>query len=292
MTTVRKIAAIIVAYYPDNNKLAELANALHFQSCDKVVIFKNSNLDDSLVSQLDFCDFIGTGNNDGLGKAINLSFLYLKEVFGADFSAFTFDQDTELTDGFVENMNQLHMNLKSSGSVVSAIVPRIFDKRSPEYEYKLPRRESYDGFHSLRVALQSGMFIDVGTWENDKFNEELFIEFVDTEWCYRLAGKGKHIYLSQDAVIYHEVSDELPRPFLGMKLLKYSPLRRYYFYRNSFFMFRSKNIPSYDKFLILRAFVNRFVSIFIFDEPKYQSIKLSGLGVFDGIRSKFGKRNG
>jgi rhamnosyltransferase len=292
MRTIGKVAAIIIAYHPDNDKLTRLVQALSNQGCDKIVVYKNSRLDDSLLTDCEFCDFIGNETNDGLGKAINFSFQYLTNFFGSEFAAFTFDQDTEVAEEFVKRMNHYRMNLKVDGRDISAIVPRVFDSRSDGYEYKLRHRACTEGYNLLAVALQSGMLIECQTWLNNKFNEDLFIEFVDTEWCYRLASNGKYLYLSQEARIYHEVSDEKPIKFLSMQLLKYSSLRRYYFYRNSFFMLRSKDVPVYAKFSILRAFISRFVSIFWFEGPKYKSIKMSCFGVFDGLRSRFGKYDG
>lgn len=287
-----KIAAIIVAYHPDNKKLFKLVSALNAQGCDKIVIYRNSGLEDSLISDCFFCDFIGSGQNMGLGTAINASFEYLKNIFGADFSAFTFDQDTEVADAFVKSMCDMQLKLEASGLRFAAICPRVFDIRSEGYEYELPSAGAFEGFNSLRLALQSGLLIDSHTWLNNKFNEDLFIEYVDTEWCFRLGNSGRYIYRSDDSRIYHELSDELPKAFLGMKLLKYSPLRRYYFYRNSFYMLRSGDVPVYFKFRILTAFINRFISIFAFKEPRIASMKMGLIGIFDGIRSKFGKYAG
>ncbi|WP_312592617.1 hypothetical protein [Stutzerimonas nitrititolerans] len=285
-----RFAAIIIAYYPESSKFLKLIRSLSEQGCGNIVVYMNSELEDSLKLECKFCKFIGTGENLGLGRAINLSFEYLYDSFGDNLVVFTFDQDTEIANDFLENMQVSYHAIKNSEYQFSAVVPRVFDFRSDGYEYKLPQvSPNKHGFVFLKMALQSGMLIDYQTWACNKFNEELFIEYVDTEWCFRLRSYGKHIYQSSGSFIFHELSDDLPKNFLGMKLLKYSPLRRYYFYRNSFFMLRSKHVTTYYKFRILTAFVNRFFSIFIFEGPKIESIRMSIKGGLDGIRSKFGR---
>ncbi|WP_439222644.1 hypothetical protein [Idiomarina sp. ST20R2A10] len=285
--------AIIIAYNPDNEKLKKILIELNAQGCEKIIVYKNSKINYSIISECQFCDFIGEEENIGLGKAINFSFQYLKTSYdGVEFSAFTFDQDTEIPKDFVCTMIKYKEELVAEKACVSAVVPRIFDSRSDDYEYKLRERPSSGKHKLLAVGLQSGMLIDYRTWFKHQFNEELFIEFVDTEWCHRTANNGKYLHLCSSAYILHEVSDEKPKEILGMKLLKYSPVRRYYFYRNSIFMLRSKDVPLISKYLIFRGAVNRMLSILLLEESKKASFKMSIRGLFDGLKSRFGKISG
>ncbi|MDK2351315.1 MULTISPECIES: glycosyltransferase family 2 protein [Pseudomonas aeruginosa group] len=279
--------AVIVAYFPEEHALSCLVRSLTSQGCKGVVVFQNSLLSSTFLDEHTAeCVFLGEGKNLGLGAAINQSFDYLKTK-GAD-AVFTFDQDSSLHDGFVQHMRDMYQGLIDKHVPFSAVVPKIVDRRSTSFEYMLPEVQQNDlpqDLKFLRVGLQSGMLINCEMWQENKFDDGLFIEYVDTEWCYRLGYEGKYLCLAEKAIMYHEVSDELPRKVLGFYFLKYSPIRRYYFFRNSIFLLRQKYVPIYFKIRILTAFGNRIVSMIFFSDDRRRSFTMTMKGILHGLGS-------
>ena len=85
-------------------------------------------------------------------------------------------------------------------------------------------------------------------------------------------------------VMHHEVSDQAPKEFLGFKLLKYKPIRRYYFFRNAIFLLKQSYVPLYNKVRLLTGACNRILAIALLDDFKIASYKQSLFGILDGIK--------
>lgn len=61
----------------------------------------------------------------------------------------------------------------------------------------------------------------------------IFIDYVDTEWCFRALSKGYKLYMSEKAVMRHSVGDDTIN-LLNFKIPVHSGYRRYYRVRNLF----------------------------------------------------------
>lgn len=77
--------------------------------------------------------------------------------------------------------------------------------------------------------------------------DELFIDYIDIEWCLRTASNGYSLYAIPDAKMSHTIGDER-KLFLGREVSIHSPLRRYYLARNSIYMMRLSYVPIGYKF--------------------------------------------
>ncbi|HCW0307796.1 glycosyltransferase [Pseudomonas aeruginosa] len=133
-----RLYAVIVAYFPEEHALSSLVRSLVSQGCKGVVVFQNSLLSSAFMDEhSDACTFLGEGENLGLGTAINLSFDHLKSK-GAD-AVFTFDQDSSLHEDFVQHMRAMYQGLTDKAIPFSAVVPRIVDRRSLDFNIYFPR---------------------------------------------------------------------------------------------------------------------------------------------------------
>jgi rhamnosyltransferase len=74
------------------------------------------------------------------------------------------------------------------------------------------------------------------------FDEGLFIDFVDTEWCLRCRSKSISIRVVPSAVMHHRIGSKSIN--LGITtVFVHSPVRCYYQLRNCFHLFRKGHIP-------------------------------------------------
>ena len=83
------------------------------------------------------------------------------------------------------------------------------------------------------------MLVPVSTLKDiGLMKEELFIDYVDIEWCLRAASKKFNFYAIPSATMSHAIGDER-KSVLGREISIHSPfLRRYYLARNSIYMLR------------------------------------------------------
>lgn len=275
-------SAIIVCYNPDETKLMNLVSTL-IDSNVNVYIANNGGLSNELKSALSKigCLIKEMKKNVGIGAAINqVAAEWLPSEYPTAF--FTFDQDSAPSMQFVEDMkNEWIASTKFYGAGV-VLAPKYIDSRSG-YIYQSVRHSTNE--ECLLVTLQSGMLIPFEVWAVCKFSDWLFIEFVDTEWCYYINSEGYKIVESKLASMLHEVSDEAPKKIGPWTLLKYSPIRRYYFFRNSVYLLGCNYVPLRSKYSIIRGGLNRFIAILLLDNQKSKSYWMSLKGIIAGISS-------
>lgn len=274
-------AAIVVCYHPDRAKLMKLVSTLLSSDVD-VYIANNGglsvDLENSLLSA--GCIIKEMGGNVGIGAAIN-------QVAGAWLDSerpqafFTFDQDSAPSMKFVADMLNEWIEVVKLHGANQVISPRFIDTRSGHayQSLSLPHDKK-----RLLVTLQSGMLIPFDVWEACKFSDWLFIEYVDTEWCYFINSKGYNIVEAKSVFMMHEVSDEAPKKIGPWTLLKYSPVRRFYFFRNSIYLLGCNYVPLKSKYFILRGGLNRFIAIFFLDDNKLKSYWMCIKGIIEGLR--------
>lgn len=275
-------AAIVVCYYPDETKLMNLVSTLIDSDVD-VYIANNGGLSidfEGLLVKVG-CSIKEMKTNLGIGAAINeVAASWLPSERPSAF--FTFDQDSSPSVQFVEDMkNEWIASTKFYGAGV-VLAPKYIDSRSG-YIYQSVRHSTNE--ECLLVTLQSGMLIPFEVWAVCKFSDWLFIEYVDTEWCYYINSKGYKIVEANSSIMQHEVSDEAPKKIGYWTLLKYSPIRRYYFFRNSIYLLGCDYVPLKSKFFILRGGLNRAIAILLLDDEKRKSYLMSLKGVIAGISS-------
>lgn len=274
-------AAIVVCYHPDRTKLMKLVSTLLSSDID-VYIANNGglsvDLENSLLSA--GCIIKEMEENIGIGAAINQVAAAWSDSQRPQ-AFFTFDQDSAPSMRFVADMLNDWMEAAESYGVNRIISPKFIDNRSG-YVYQSLRMPTDK--RCLLVTLQSGMLIPFDVWATCKFSDWLFIEYVDTEWCYYINSKGYKIVEAQSAVMMHEVSDEAPKKIRAWTLLKYSPVRRFYFFRNSIYLLGCNYIPLKNKFFIIRGGFNRLIAILLLDDNKFKSYWMCIKGIIEGFR--------
>ncbi|HRM16174.1 MAG TPA: hypothetical protein PLX05_11310 [Acinetobacter parvus] len=274
-------AAIVVCYFPDQIKLMKLVSTLLSSDID-VYIANNGGLSINLEKSL-----LGAGcvikemeGNIGIGAAINQVAASWRDSERPQ-AFFTFDQDSAPSIKFVADMLNEWMEVVKLHGVNQVVSPRFIDSRNG-YVYlslSLPHNKK-----CLLVTLQSGMLIPFNVWETCKFSDWLFIEYVDTEWCYYINSKGFNIVEAQSAFMMHEVSDAAPKKIGPWTLLKYSPIRRFYFFRNSIYLLGCNYVPLKSKYFILRGGLNRLIAILLLDGNKLKSYWMCIKGIIEGFR--------
>ena len=199
-----------------------------------------------------------------------------------------FDQDSRITDGFVQSMFHTLLNHPSTERVAS-IHPR----------YVAPA--SGDEFHFLRmpdggpfVSMTSGALMP--TWIFDRvgwFASEYFIDCVDWEYCARCRAAGFLIADSTAATLLHVAGDPTRVKFFGFsfQLSHHSAARRYYIARNSLVFYRTYFFQFPRQILRSAYWQTRGTLKFILlEEDRWRKFFYTLLGAWDGVRGRMGKR--
>ncbi len=142
------------------------------------------------------------------------------------------------------------------------------------------------------TPMTSGCLLSLDAYrEVGPFRDDLFIDFVDNEYCLRLRKMGFQVLRANGAMLQHSVGDTHKYgPFIATN---HSPLRRYYKTRNRFWVFREyvKDFPGHCLFDLVRL-VKEIVSIILFEGEKLAKLRMMWRGWCDFLRGRFGRYDG
>ena len=286
-----KVLAGITLYNPNIDRLKENIDAIYFQ-VEEVVCVDNGSDDFKQIKQLLTSQYpeivvIQNQKNLGVAKALNQMFAYAKEN-GFDW-VLTLDQDSVCPDNLIKvyrevvsRLNEFE-DLRHVGILCPQTVDRNFDSRT-DYQEK---------YILVDKCITSASLTSVKTWETvGGFWEELFIDFVDHDFCARCKEHGIKILQLNDVQILHELGNGVHHNFLGRRVtaLNHRPMRKYYMVRNwIIYMHVHKDVIDYKKERNSYRFF--FLKTFLFEKQKLEKLKQMRKGRRDGkefVKSRCG----
>ena len=284
------VCAVIVTYNC-SSALARNVELLRPQ-VGSLLIVDNGSGKESLALleeiQRDYaCEVIYNGANLGIAAALNVGVSYAARN-GFEWLA-TFDQDSQVSGDFVACLLQtFHEDI--SNEKVGMVLPRYVDTSTG---VEVPQMNSRAG--TLVIGITSGAMTKLEVFAScGLFEEKLFIDCVDTEFCLRISRRGWIIIESQGAVLLHSLgrmtSKSLP---LGRKLLtsNHSPARRYYIARNRIFMW-TRYLSKYPRWTIddMGRFAREILIILIMEDHRLKKTRYTLRGLTDALIGRFGYR--
>ena len=295
------VVALVVCFHPDEDLLLALVRQLAPQ-VSKLWIMNNGGISGNLEGLLlNYPNLrIHTfDSNVGIAAALNYGFS-LAVMEGAKFVV-TFDQDSQPTENHVEVLVAQWEGLAQRGTQkVGAIGPSFYDERGNYFQYLFYRADGWrikkilpsegNDITPVDALITSGMLIPVHMWQDGlKFRDDFFIEYVDTEWCFRASAAGYKHFGCFSVSMRHQLSDANVSSFFGMKFQKYTPIRRYYYFRNSLLFVACAYVPFAYKPRLMFGLAARLLAIHFIDDKPLSSLAHALKGLFDGLFRKGGK---
>lgn len=249
-----KIFAGIVCFEPSINRLKENIESVAKQ-VDKVVIYNNgieiNNLEEicNIINDDEKIILIGDGKNKGLSYALNEIMEFSKKN-GADW-VLTLDQDSIVPKNLVDSYKGYVSNQK-----IAVICPKVIDKRRITSEDEINKKSN----EYVEMCITSASLTRLKAWEEvGRFDNYLFIDLIDNDFCKRLILKKWKILKINSLVLDQEFGDILPKstrkqnfykklskiiksPMLSKNISKLSykkrvsPIRIYYTNRNIIYL--------------------------------------------------------
>jgi rhamnosyltransferase len=220
---------------------------------------------------------IELGNNYGIGYALNIGVEYA--VRNGYKWLVTMDQDSIVDDDFIWSF----IKFQRENQAVISMVPNI--KLNINDKYRSKNEE-------VEYAITSGHVVSVSIFDRvGYYNESLFIDGVDFDFCLRLGQHKIKTYCVFEAQMKHELGVPHKKKSLIARFYSdHSPLRRYYIYRNFVYLVRqywSTNPVFIVKFLV--AHIMLFLAIILYEKKIKASVKAIYYGLCDGLRGRYGK---
>jgi len=287
-----KTYAVIVTYKPDVEILEKCVNSLANQVA-KLIIVDNTPGKCQLLEnfrKMQNVEIIYLNENYGIAYAQNVGIKRVLEE-NIDYILLS-DQDTIYPLDYIEKMFKCFQEDK-----VAAAGPLFIDAHTGKVQFFI--KKGLFGFEKIYPT--SGKYsvlqlIASGTIINTKFipeiglmKEELFIDWVDMEWCWRATKKGFKIIGNADVVIEH-YHGEKSKEFLGKNITLKSYVRNYYTIRNGIYLVLYSNVLDIYRRTLL--FSKTFRNIFLFSvlsNDIFLNFKYTLKGFYHGLIGKLGK---
>ncbi|PKH20175.1 dTDP-rhamnosyl transferase [Enterobacterales bacterium CwR94] len=287
---MNKIYSLITTYQPDINDLKLLVENLSRQS-EFIVISNNSNFN---IDENDFVSnapmkVLNFGKNLGIAEAQSIGMKWAFEN-GADF-ILQMDQDSTPHENMIQELLKCYGEMLASGKNPGVIGVQDYDKitghiNKARVKKGVPINENY---FDVDCTLSSGSLIPKKAWMAiGGMRDDLFIDAVDHEYCWRLKDAGFDIIRNKKALLAHRLGDGR---FKIMNLISVGmpgPFRHYYATRNVFLLLREKHVPLFWKFSSLLKLAGKLIFYPMFLPNGKERFTFFLKGIKDGVKGRSG----
>jgi len=290
------ITALIITYKPNIDVLNKNIESLLSQ-VDNIVIIDNTNIMSNKLSELIVSDIrihvYQLHTNMGIAAATNKGIEICKNL-KSDF-VITSDQDTYYPENYVCTFYKAFNELDCS--TIAAFVPLYYDRNTKTFAqciffngrniyYDLPEEKYFSVFQ----AIASGMVINMSVLNKvGLMEEDLFIDWVDLEWCWRANMKDFKIMCCKDLLISHCLGDEY-KEFHKKKITLRNPLRHYYITRNCIYLaLYRKSLPKRLRVLLVSKSLKYIAGYTMLSKQHIKNLVFVLRGFKDGILKHMGR---
>lgn len=294
-----EIDAVFVTYKPDLKILKNSLASIKDQIRDIYIVDNSDDVDArsgvvSVVEEFANIHLIQLGENVGIAKAQNIGIMKVLDM-GAYLTLLS-DQDTIYPENFAKEM------IANYGSIldktkVAAIAPNfkeinkggdaegffILDGVTSVKSKSESIREEVSQVIASGMLIVNSIVLDIGLMD-----EDLFIDWVDFEWCWRAKSKGYRIIGCRNVVINHTLGDSAGA-IGGRVYCLHSPRRNYYIVRNGI------SIALTKKYLANRVRVGIFlkslryvIGFTILSKQHTKNFVYCAVGLYHGLIGQLG----
>lgn len=228
-----KICSVTILYKPSDAVADYIATYAPF--VDFLYIINNSNTDlQDLVTLINQktsntkIEFINSKENAGIATSLNVA-CKLAVKNGYDW-ILTMDQDSYFVNATFFDQARPLLPEQNIGIIAAS------------YYGKIPFKNDYSAnFNQLLIALTSGNLVNLSAWGKiHGFDEKLFIDEVDNDFCLRLKQRQLLVLGSKQIFLQHSLGLEFSiRPLFTKKSRQigiHAPFRMYFTVRNGLYV--------------------------------------------------------
>ena len=225
------ISIIIVLYKPIGFNIEDIVRQTINSDNHKLVIVDNTPNQNLGINNSEQITYIPLFENKGIAEAQNIG-INLSIEKGADYLIF-FDQDSIIPENYIINILNSFLSIKNYYPNLATIGPRIIDKNNKvETKSRLRKKSKCKSFLICNQIISSGSIIPTEIIKKvGSLRSDLFIDYVDLEWCWRAKSFG--YVCGQTTFIYMDHKIGTQESIMGKFNIDVSAIPRYYYmYRN------------------------------------------------------------
>jgi rhamnosyltransferase len=283
-----QVCAILIAYHPDAELPRRAARIL--EQAGALVIVDNGSggeahemlrgiAADSRVS------LVLNPTNLGIATALNSG---VERARAAGFAwVLLLDQDTDLNDGMLTSLIAVRAAYPEPARV--AVIGAGFAEETR------PARQPGAAWEEVEAVITSGSLIPLAVHAAvGPFRDEFFIDYVDSEYCFRARARGYRVIRTAEPLMSHTIGAPTRHDVLGLRkwTTNHSPDRRYYIARNDTVMLREYGGYAFGAWALksLGRRLRTCKRIVLYERAKARKITAVWAGWWDGVRGRLGPR--
>ena len=224
------LVGVAILYNPDDSFYSNMLTYLH--ELTTLIIFDNSpqKLEKKSILENPKIDYYWDGINEGIARRINQAIAICKKQ-NFEF-LLTMDQDSSFDENDLKKYKEFVEDNKNHRVGMYGILHHI--------SQQIDRGRTYS---INQLLITSGSIIPISTTDLiGKFDENLFIDGVDTEYCLRIFNMNMQTILFNEITLRHQIGSPIKKltPFLTIEERKIHHPRRMYYITRNFFYIRKK----------------------------------------------------
>ena len=243
------IAGVVILYHPDIEQLSDNIQT-YLNGLKQLYVYDNSEsktpgIEEALLKLDPSIQYHYFNANEGIAKRLNQA-IAQATLNQYDF-LLTMDQDSSFKDG---DFDIYKLSIQSSGD---SNVAQFGVNCQPDFT--LPKDEPEEAL----TLITSGSILNVSLAKHiGPFNEDLFIDFVDAEFSYRVIQNGYTNLMFSNIVLNHALGTLVEGRGLGnfkksMRII-HAPTRVFYIVRNGLYLlFKAQGLTSSMKKDVIRC---------------------------------------
>lgn len=269
-----RITSLITLYNPKEENFRNIE--ILSEQTDRVIVCDNSAVDNSARISPANAVYMSECKNLGLPEAFNLALRDASLGWEPDELVIFFDQDSEITEGYISSLADELRKAESVSPQVGCIGPVYYDKSSESLCVPKMKNPLTDGIYSVGSIITSSMMCRYATLRKIGFwNEKLFLDLADWDVCWRMQQAGYLSCLTENVTLIHTLG-EGSKKIGPIKLKVGSPIREYYQTRDCLLLLHEKYTPlKYKLRFIAMLTVRPLLHIMFLDDKKKRRYYIS-----------------
>jgi rhamnosyltransferase len=287
------VCAVVVTYHPNFELPARISRILRQVSALMIVDNGSAEAEIKMLSELaanPLITLVLNLDNLGVARALNIG---IQRAAALRFNwVLLLDQDSSIDDDMVRTLFAVHAAFPDRDRL--AVVGSGF--RDVNAAAQEPNAEILgDSWEEAESVITSGSLIPLKTHAAvGAFREDFFIDYVDTEYCFRARAKGYRVIRTRKLIMSHAIGAITRHSVLWINkwTFNHSADRRYYIARNDTVMLREYGHYMFGLWA-LKSFgrcVRLCKRIALYEQMKTRKILSVAQGWWDGVRGHMGPR--
>jgi rhamnosyltransferase len=289
------VCAVMVTYNPDPNDFEQNLRAL-LPQVGKLIIVDNQSgpTAHSFIAQTAAAvgvEVIWNKQNLGIAGGLNAG---IERALSNSQCAWiaAFDQDSLVPRDYVKAIFEAYSACPFRGKV--AVVGASYS--NPIYErcgQWVAERNDFE-FREIKSVMTSGSLVKISALNAcGRFDESLFMDYVDHDFCLRLRKHGFKVIQAGNAVLVHQLGSPTLHRFLGKRFLSsnHSPGRRYHNARNRILVYR-RFLRSETSWVLADAlgWIREMVKVALVERNRTEKFINVAAGIWDATTGRKTKR--